>query len=370
MASAGKLRVGVVGLQFGASFVPIYQKHPDVAEVVLCDMDEQKLNKSAEKFGIARRFTRLDDLLAAKDVDAVHILTPVMYHVEHSLAVLGSGRHCACAVPMATEIEGLRKVIAAQRKSGKTYMMMETAVYTREFFYAKAMADRGEFGALTFFRGAHIQDLEEYHKYWRAIPPMHYATHAMSPFLAIAKTRAVKAVCFGSGRLRPDLKVDGRPYPMLAESPFPCETAIFRLEKDNLAAEVTRSLFQFARSFVESFSVYGDKKGFEWQQLPKEGPVVFELCNPEQPGWEKSVTRMRVEPPFRPELVPPPLAEFATGGHGGSHPHLVNEFIRSIVENRTPAIDTLTAADWTAPGICAHASALRDGEPVEVPKFA
>jgi hypothetical protein len=56
-------------------------------------------------------------------------------------------------------------------------------------------------------------------------------------------------------------------------------------------------------------------------------------------------------------------------GHGGSHPHLVNEFVQSIVEGRTPRIDAVTAADWCAAGICAHESAVRDGEGMIVPRF-
>jgi hypothetical protein len=57
------------------------------------------------------------------------------------------------------------------------------------------------------------------------------------------------------------------------------------------------------------------------------------------------------------------------GGHHGSHPHLVHEFVRSIVERRSPAIDAVTAANWTAAGICAHASAMADGAAVPVPQF-
>jgi hypothetical protein len=55
--------------------------------------------------------------------------------------------------------------------------------------------------------------------------------------------------------------------------------------------------------------------------------------------------------------------------HSGSHPHLVHEFVRSIVEDRAPLIDAVTAATWTAPGICGHESAMRGGEGVEVPDF-
>ena len=56
--------------------------------------------------------------------------------------------------------------------------------------------------------------------------------------------------------------------------------------------------------------------------------------------------------------------------HGGSHPHLVHEFVSSIVDERPSAIDASTAAAWTAPGICAHESAMRGGASVNVPDFS
>ena len=78
----------------------------------------------------------------------------------------------------------------------------------------------------------------------------------------------------------------------------------------------------------------------------------------------------RPEIPYRPDRVPPALAGFAQGGHGGSHPHLVHEFVRSIVEGRPPAVDAARAANWTAAGLCAHESAMRQGEGVPIPDFA
>ena len=46
------------------------------------------------------------EVLATDRWDAVHILAPVSFHADYSVAVLESGRHCACAVPMATELDG------------------------------------------------------------------------------------------------------------------------------------------------------------------------------------------------------------------------------------------------------------------------
>jgi hypothetical protein len=57
------------------------------------------------------------------------------------------------------------------------------------------------------------------------------------------------------------------------------------------------------------------------------------------------------------------------GGHGGSHPFLVAEFVTSIVENRRPFIDGQRAAAWTAPGLCAHQSAMAGGTKITVPQF-
>lgn len=360
-----KISVAVVGLGFGADFAPIYQRHPDVRSVGLCDADESTLAAIGDQLGIppAHRFTRLDELLAHDDFDAIHLVTPVPLHAEQTLAVLNAGKHCACAVPMATTLDDLRRIIAAQRQSGKHYMMMETAVYTREFLFAQDLAARGELGTLTFLRGTYFQDLEgNYPAYWRAQPPMHYATHAVAPLLALAQTRAATVCCLGSGRLRADIQQSGG-------NSFPLQTAIFQLAETNLAAEVTRSWFQTARAYTEAFSVYGDRRGFEWQQLEHEDPVLFTLESPSPERRGRPVTAVRVQVPDWADLLPESIASFTQGGHGGSHPHLAHEFVRSIVEERPCTVNAVVAADWTAAGVCAHESALRDGERVVIPRF-
>ncbi len=363
--SSPKIGVAVVGLGFGAAFVPIYQRHPDVESVGICDADEAKVAAVGDALGIPneQRFTRLEDVLAHDEFDAVHLLTPVPLHTEQTLSVLNAGKHCACAVPMATKIDDLRRIVTAQQRVGKNYMMMETAVYTREFLFAQDLVLRGELGTLTFLRGTYFQDLEgSYPLYWRAQPPMHYATHAVAPLLALSKTRAAAVCCLGSGRLRPDIQQP-------SGNTFPLQTAIFRLAGTELAAEVTRSWFQTARAYTEAFSVYGDQRGFEWQQLEHEEPVLFTLepGAPDRRGRGTTVTRVQV--PDRAELLPPAIAHFTQGDHGGSHPHLAHEFARSIIEERPCAVHAGVAADWTAAGICADESAMRDGERVLIPSF-
>jgi predicted dehydrogenase len=377
MAHENGIRVAVVGLGFGAEFVPIYLDHPDVRSVAICDSDPTRLERTGNRFRIAQRYTDVRDVIDSPDIDAVHLVSGIPDHAWQAVATLQSGKHCASTVPMATNIADIEAIIAAQRASGCNYMMMETAVYTRQFLYARQLQERGEFGRIQFLRGAHYQDMEGWPAYWAGLPPMWYATHAISPLLALTSSRACTVHCFGSGEMREELR---RPY----GNPYPIETAIFQLEMPGLSAEVTRSLFHCARPYMESFTVYGENACYEWQ-MENEAPALFRMT-PVVPGQSRATT---VDHPLardRADLLPPAVGRYTErfvygedehhlsfaqgGGHHGSHPHLVHEFVRSIMEARSPWIDAMTAAHWTAAGICAHESAMSGGREITIPSFA
>ena len=56
-------------------------------------------------------------------------------------------------------------------------------------------------------------------------------------------------------------------------------------------------------------------------------------------------------------------------GHGGSHPHLVHEFLTALAEDRDPFPNAVQSANWTCTGIIAHESALAGGELKKLPEF-
>lgn len=375
------IKVGIVGLRFGGEFPSIYRDHPDVGGVAICDKDEALLNAYGDKFGFAERYSDYGALLKS-DVDAIHIVTNI--HTHHQLAVeaLRAGKHCACTVPMATTLDEIRDIIAAQRESGKNYMMMETAVYTFQCLYVKELLDRGEIGRIQFLRGIHFQDMEGWPNYWMGLPPMHYGTHAASPLLFLSGRRAESVRCLGSGSMRKELhKQYGNPYPV--------ETALVRMEGEPLAAEVTRSLFETAHEYVEGFTVLGDKASFEWN-IEEGDPYVYRftdrMAETSLGARGRSIRTEAVHCPDYCARLPEQIQKYTRentildpnnphlsirqgGEHHGSHPHLVHEFVRSIVEERSPRIDAVTAANWTAVGICAHESAMQGGEEIKIPDF-
>jgi len=382
VARTGRLRVAVAGLRFGAAFVPIYCHHPDVECAGIVDPDSDRLTQVGDMFDVTRRHTDLADALEA-DYDAIHLVTPIPQHADQTVAVLEANKHCACTVPMATSLDDIQAIIDAQRRTGRNYMMMETAVYTRQFLYARHLVASGRLGRIQFVRGAHYQDMEHWPDYWMGLPPMWYATHAVSPCLAITETRATSVHCFGSGAMRDELQAR-------YHNSHPIETAIFQLDRPGLAMEITRSLFHTGRGYTESFNVYGEKMTFEWPQIEHEDdPVVFTVVESDRDadtlGRGRHIDCRRVVAPDRQDLLPPEIARFtvrgryddtnpqkafeAGGGHHGSHPHLVHEFVRSIVEGRKPWIDEVRAGDWTAAGICAHQSAMLNGRRATIPDF-
>jgi predicted dehydrogenase len=368
MASGKKVKVAVVGLGFGAEFIPLYQKHPDAECYAICQRNEANLKKVGDMFKVERRFTRYEDLLTDKEIDAIHIVTPPAAHAPMAIAALRAGKHACSTVPVATTVKECLQVAEARRASGKVYMMMETAVFTREFLFVKQMADKGELGKLQFLRGSHMQNmsLPGWPDYWYGFPPMHYATHAVSPLLSLAGKEAQSVVCFGSGTIREE-------YSKKYGSPFAIETALLKLRDSDLACEVTRSLFDTIRQYRESFDVYGTKLSVEWEQLAGEKPVLYS-------GFEDA---KRVEVPDFGSRLPEGIAKYTIhgvydeqhehtsfiqgAGHGGSHPHLAHEFVRAIVEGRESAVDARRAANWTMAGICAHESAMKGGKRIEIP---
>ena len=374
-----QIKVALVGLGFGGAFGEIYRDHPQVSETVIFDTDPDRQAFFAETWGVKAPYRSFEELLADPTVDAVHLVTPIPLHGEQSVAVLNAGKHCACTVPMGVTLAELRAITEAKRKSGKNYMLMETTLYTYQYFYVKHMLESGEMGRIQFLRGSHYQDMENWPKYWDGLPPMHYGTHAIAPMVGLSGSRIARVHAFGSGTMREELVQN-------YGNPFPVETAIFAFE-NGLKGEATRSLFETARMYQEGMFVYGSKKSFEWGFIDESDPIITTLHDDPNGGRGKSTTCETVPMPNYYADLPEELWHFTVGGnydplnpqetlkngagagHHGSHAHLVNEFVRSIVEERKPWIDEVMGANITAAGICAHLSAMRDGEEVTVPTF-
>ena len=363
------VNVAIIGLGFGAEFIPIYQRHPNATMYAICQRNAEKLNKIGDAFGVATRYTNYDDVLADPQVDFVHINSPINDHAWMSIAALKAGKHVMCTVPMATTIEECAEIVRLVKETGLTYMMAETVVYSREFLFIQELYEAGELGKLQYMQASHPQEMEGWPEYWERMVPMHYATHVVSPVLGLVKGHAEYVSCFGSGTINERLAAK-------SGSSFAVESCHIKIKDSDVAAHVWRCLFDTARQYRESFDVYGSRKSFEWALIEDEEHVIHTAKKPEPEIPE------RVSVPDYAHRLPEEIQMFTStiqdaahlsfiqgAGHGGSHPHLVNEFVSALTAGRDPWPNAVTSANWTCVGICAHQSAQQGGALVNLPAF-
>ncbi len=367
---AGKqFNVAMIGLGFGAEFIPIYQKHPLANLYAICRRSMDKLHKLGDACGIERRYTKFEDVLADPAVDFVHINSPIPDHAWMSMEALKAGKHVMCTVPMATTVDECRQICELVQQTGLKYMMAETVVYSREFLFIKELYEKGQLGKIQYMAASHPQDMEGWPEYWERMIPMHYATHVVSPVLGLVKGLAEYVSCFGSGTINEELA-------RKSGNSFAVESCHIKIKDSDIAAHIWRFLFDTARQYRESFDVYGTKKSFEWTLVEGEEHVIHTAKKPEPEIPE------RVRVPDYAHLLPEEIRQFTRsiqdadhlsfiqgGGHGGSHPHLVNEMLSALAGDRDPWPNAVTSANWTCVGICAHESAKQGGAIVRLPDF-
>jgi predicted dehydrogenase len=367
--SERKYNVAIIGLGFGAEFIPIYQNHPNANMYAICQREKAKLDGIGDQAGIEARYTSFDDVLADPDVDFVHINSPIPDHGWMSLKALEAGKHVMCTVPMATTIDECRLIVEKVKETGLKYMMAETVVYSREFLFVKEMHEKGDLGKIQYIQASHPQDMDGWPDYWEKMIPMHYATHVVSPVLGLLDGLAEYVTCIGSGSVREDIA-------RKSGNKFAVESCHIKIKDSDVGAHIWRFLYDVARQYRESVDVYGTKKSFEWPLIEGENPIIHTAKKAE------NEIAQRVEIPDYAHLLPEEIRRFTQsiqdadhlsfaqgGGHGGSHPHMVNEFVSALAEDRDPRPNAVISANWTCVGLCAHESALQGGAIVQLPSF-
>jgi predicted dehydrogenase len=362
------LNVGIVGLEFGAEFIPIYQRHPNASMYAICQRTREHLDQVGDEFGVAVRYDDYERMLDDPAIDVIHVNTPLQNHADHVVWALEAGKHVGCTIPMATSVEDCKRIVDAQERTGLVYMMMETVVYSREFLFVQELYERGELGRVQFIRSSHQQDMTGWPDYWDGMPPMHNATHAISPTLALCRNEAEWVQCLSSGTIFE--RMHGR-----YGSPFAIESTHIRFKDSDVGAEVTRHLWAVARQYRESFDVYGSIRAFEWTQVEGEQHVMHLGEHP-----------YRVDIPDYAHLLPAGIRPFTTGGvydageaahrsfiqgggHGGSHPHLAHRLLQAVLGEEESYPNARQAANITCAGILSHESALGGGEQLPLPEW-
>jgi predicted dehydrogenase len=153
-----QLRVAIAGAGFigavharsarlaGARLVGVATSSPDRSE------------RAAAELGADRAFGSAEALVAARDVDVVHICTPNHLHLPLAEAALAAGKHVVCEKPLATDVEGARRLVDAAAAAGRHAAVPFVYRYYPTVREARERVRSGRTGAVRLVHGTYLQD--------------------------------------------------------------------------------------------------------------------------------------------------------------------------------------------------------------------
>lgn len=154
------INVGVIGTgSISAMHLQSYQKHANANLLAVCDLNEERAQRAAEKYGATKVFTDYNELLADPEIDAVSICTCNNTHAEISIAALNAGKHVLVEKPLCRTVEEALQVQEAVKSSGKLLQVGFVRRYDPNAQMLREFADKGEFGDIYFAKASSVRRL-------------------------------------------------------------------------------------------------------------------------------------------------------------------------------------------------------------------
>jgi predicted dehydrogenase len=143
--------VAVVGVGYwGPNLVRNAWEIDGLRVAAVCDRDGDRLAPFAQRYPSVRTTARYEEVLAADDIDAVLLATPVGTHHELTRQALRAGKHVFVEKPMAQSSVECRELIALADERSLVLMPGHTFLYSPPARKVKELLDGGELGELFF----------------------------------------------------------------------------------------------------------------------------------------------------------------------------------------------------------------------------
>ncbi len=155
-----KIKWGVIGAGGFADrrSIPALKEAHNSEIVALMVRTEEKAKALAEKHGVPKFYTRVEDLLKDKEVEAVYIATPVYLHKEHVIEAANAGKHILCEKPMALNVKEGEEMIRECQKLGVKLMVAYMKRFHSYHQKIKQMIENRELGKVILTRiQTHLQ---------------------------------------------------------------------------------------------------------------------------------------------------------------------------------------------------------------------
>lgn len=368
-----KVRIGVVGGRFGATFQ--WHLQPDCEVSAVCDIRADRLQTLGEVYRTDNTYDDFRKFLKHPELDAVGVFTPAPLHAWMATEAMEAGKHVISAVPAGLSVEELERLIETVNKTGMKYMMAETTYYRPQIITCRQWAKEGKFGEIFYSESEYHHNLPQL-KYderglptWRhGFPPMWYITHQTGAIVPVSGERLSEVQAIGWGDGHEVLRTNRY------QNPFWNTNGFFKTSNGHCCR--ISVFWRSAAGFAQRSQFYGERFSYVMGRGPENHPDTVMRLDHTGPnaydGKGYPVAKVIAQPAGDAQekhwhLLPKEL--HVKTGHAGSHAHISQEFIRAIVEDRHPEVDVWEAVAYTMPGIMAHESALRDGEPTKIKDY-
>jgi predicted dehydrogenase len=341
-----KIRVGIAGYgvcKFGAAFG--FQNHPNVEVVAVTDLFPERCAELAKVCRCEKTYPSLEEMVKDPKIEAVFVATDAPSHARHCIEVLKHGKHAASAVPAVFgNLDDADRLYEAVKKSGLNYMLFETSTFHDDTYAMRQIYNAGAFGKMEYSEGEYYHYMDtpiDSYKGWRiGLPPQWYPTHSNAYYVCVTGGSFTEVSCLGMKSWIDRFQPENNAY----KNPFGTEIALFRTSEGGMS--------RMAVSW--DTPGHGGEMG---RVRGQKGSIV----NGKYDGIV-DISGIKLEKPPLPPNV-------EAGGHGGSHGHLCNEFVSSILQSRTPLVNIAWALNLTVSGIVAHKSAMKKGKWLKIPQY-
>ena len=155
------VKVGIIGCGGIANgkHMPSLSKLPNVELVAFCDIVIERAEAAKAKYGTpdAKVYENYKDLLADETIEVVHVCTPNRSHSFITVDALDAGKHVMCEKPMAINSVEAKKMLDAQKRSGKKLTIGYQSRQSMGAQYLKQEAMDGTFGDIYYAKATALR---------------------------------------------------------------------------------------------------------------------------------------------------------------------------------------------------------------------
>jgi predicted dehydrogenase len=143
--------VGVIGCGYwGPNLIRNFKNNPEVDLKAIADLNPDRLAAVGILYPHARKLSDHKELIAAPDIDAVVVATPVSTHFPLGQAVLEAGKHLFIEKPMAANPDECRRLIEVAESKQLKIMVGHTFLFTPAVRKIRELMNEGELGEIYY----------------------------------------------------------------------------------------------------------------------------------------------------------------------------------------------------------------------------